>query len=335
MNSRQRVEALFKSTEPDCVPVIPPFQGFWALDAAGLKISEAFADQMKGAEAQIKMLEKAPFDAFEVVWDWLAAVEACGCKVQIPDDGNPITMERIVKSIDDVERLRMPDIKSHKRSIDDFKIAAYLNAKYKEAHCTYATLALPFTLAGELMGVDSLMLNMMRKPDAIHKLLDYSAKVMLEYAKMAKESGVDAICWCDPTASADLISPSQFKNFAVPYIKSVVQKTREMGLKAFVHICGNTTDRLDTILDIRPDLMSVDTKVSLSKAMEVLKGKVAVLGNVSTSNMLFKSPKEIMEEAKACIAKAGKVGFALGAGCDIPIGAPVGNVRALWDAARS
>lgn len=176
------------------------------------------------------------------------------------------------------------------------------------------------------------MINIMRKLDVVHQLLDYSTKVMLEYAKMAKESGGRRHMLVRP----DSIGRSDFafalQSFAVPYIKSVVHNTMEMGLKAFMHICGNTTDRLDTMLDIKPELMSVDTKVNLSKAMEVLKGKVAVLGNVSTSNMLFKSPEEIREEGKACIAKAGKVGFALGAGCDIPIGAPVGT---LWDAARS
>ncbi len=334
MDSRERVEAALAFREVDIVPTIPPFQGFWALMAAGFKVSETFREPMKGAEAQIAMLDKVPFDSFEVLWDWLSPVEACGCKVTIPDDGNPVTVERVVKSIEDVEKLQLPDVKSHPRSVSDFKVAEYLVGKYAKGNYTYATLALPFTLAGELRGVEAMMLDILKNPQLVHKLIDYSSKVLLEYAKAAKESGVDAIFWCDPTASADLISPRHFKNFAVPYIKGLVEKTKGMGLGAFVHICGNTTDRLDTILEIAPHLMSVDTKVDLARAKAVLGNRVAVLGNVDTTGLLLRKHDDIFAEAKACLAKAGKVGFALGAGCDIPIGSPLENVRALWEATR-
>lgn len=334
MNSRQRVEAALRFEEPDYIPVIPPFQGFWALMAAGYKVSETFANPLKGEDAQIRMLEKAPWDAFEVLWDWLAPVEACGCKVQYPDDGNPITVERIVKTIDDVDRLKMPKIMDHMRSVSDFGVAKRLVSRYGKDYYTYATLALPFTMAGELRGVEAMMLDILKKPLLVHKLLHYSSTVLLEYAKLAKEAGVDAICWCDPTGSADLISPRHFKNFAVPYTKAIVQKTKDMGLKAFVHICGNTSDRLDGIQEIAPDLMSLDTKVDLGNAMRVLTGKVPIMGNVNTTNILLKTPDVIVAEGKECIAKAGRRGFALGAGCDLPIGSPVENVKAIWDTQR-
>uniref|UniRef100_A0A7C3EZB9 Uroporphyrinogen decarboxylase (URO-D) domain-containing protein n=1 Tax=Candidatus Methanomethylicus mesodigestus TaxID=1867258 RepID=A0A7C3EZB9_9CREN len=333
MDSRERVKEALNFNEVDFVPVIPPFQGFWALMAAGYKISETFREPMKGAHAQMAMLEKAPFDGFEVIWDWLSPVEACGCKVNVPDDGNPITMERVVKTIDDAEKLQIPDIGKHARSVSDFEVARTLVDKYGKSHYTYATLALPFTLAGELRGVEALMLDILKKPQLVHRLLDFSSKVLLEYAKAVKETGVDAIFWCDPTASADLISARHFKAFAVPYIKGLVAKTKEMGLGAFLHICGNTTDRLDSILEISPDLMSVDTKVDLANA-KILDKRVALMGNVNTSNLLLKKPTEIIAEAKECISKAGRIGYALGAGCDIPIGSPLENVRALWDAPR-
>jgi uroporphyrinogen decarboxylase len=334
MESRDRVKAALAFGEVDVVPCIPPFQGFWALMAAGFKVSETFREPMKGAEAQVAMLGKVPFDSFEVVWDWLSPVEACGCRVKIPDDGNPVTVERVVKSIEDVEKLQVPDLRVHARSVSDLKVAEFLVEKYGKKNYTYATLALPFTLAGELRGVEALMLDIIRNPQLVHRLIDFSSRVLLEYAKAVKETGVDAIFWCDPTASADLISPKHFKNFAVPYIKGLIEKTKEMGLGAFIHICGNTTDRLDTILEIAPHLMSVDTKVDLANAKRVLGNKVAVMGNVDTTNILLKKPEDILAEGKACLAKAGKVGYAMGAGCDIPIGSPLENVRALWEAAK-
>lgn len=334
MNPRERVEAALAFREVDIVPTMPPFQGFWALMAAGFKVSETFREPMKGAEAQVKMLERVPFDSFEVMWDWLTPVEACGCTVTIPDDGNPVTTERVVKTIADAEKLQVPDIGRHARSVSDFKVAEYLVQKYRGERYTYATLALPFTLAGELRGVEAMMLDIVRKPELVHRLIAFSSSVLLEYAKEIKKTGVDAIFWCDPTASADLISPRHFKNFAVPYIKELVTKTKEMGLGALVHICGNTTDRLDTILEISPHLMSVDTKVDLANAKRILGDRVAVLGNVDTSGILLRTPSSVLDEARQCLAKAGRTGYIMGAGCDLPIGSPIENVRMLLEAVK-
>ncbi len=334
MNSRERIEAALAFKEVDRIPTMPPFQGFWALMAAGFKVSETYREPMKGAEAQEKMLDKVPFDSFEVMWDWMTPVEACGCKVTIPDDGNPVTTERVVKSITDAEKLQMPEIGKHPRSVNDFMVAEHLVKKYKEKNYTYATLTLPFTMAGELRGVEAMMLDIVRNPQLVHRLITYSSNVLLEYAKEIKKTGVDAICWCDPTGSADLISPKHFRNFAVPYIKELVAKTKEMGLGAFIHICGNTTDRLDSILEIAPHLMSVDTKVDLANAMRVLGGKVAVIGNVDTSGILLRTQASVLEEAKQCISKAGRTGYIMGAGCDLPIGSPLENVRMLLEAVK-
>ena len=334
MIPRERVEAVLNFKEVDILPVIPPFQGFWALDAAGLSIPSSYTNPMKGAEAQIKMLEVAPFDALEVFWDWLTPAEACGCKAVFPEKSNPSTSEHIVKSMDDVSKLKVPDITKHVRSMNDFEVATYLHKKLGKERYTYLTLPLPFTLSGELRGVEKMMLDMLKKPNEMGLLLDFSVKVMIEYAKLGAETGVDGICWCDPTASAGLISPNHFKKFPLPRIKEVLQKTRSLGMDALLHICGNTSDRLDLILDASPDLMSLDNSVDLARAIQILKDHVPIMGNVSTTDIFTKKPEDIEAASLECIRKAGKHGFALGAACDIPIGSPVANVVALCAAPK-
>lgn len=329
MRPRERVEAVLNFSEPDRIPVIPPFQGFWALVASGLKVTEAFATPLKGAEAQFWMLERTPFDALEVLWDWMTPAEVCGCKVVIPEASNPATMEPAVRSLDEVGKLEVPDVSKHPRSVDDFKIARFLNGKLSKDRFTYITLTFPFTLAGELRGVEKMMLDILKKPAELHQLIEYSQMVLEEYLKFANDTGVDGIFWCDPVASAGLISPKQFRSFTMPYEKSLLQKTREADLKALLHICGNTSDRLDAILEISPDLMSLDCAVDLTKAMKALYGRVPIMGNVSTTDLFLKKPDDIRAASKSCIKSAGMRGFALGAACDIPIGSPIENVKAL------
>jgi MtaA/CmuA family methyltransferase len=332
MRPRERVEAVLNFSEPDRIPVIPPFQGFWALVASGLKVTEAFATPMKGAEAQLWMLEKTPFDALEVIWDWLTPVEACGCKVVIPEASNPATMEPVVRSLDEVGKLEVPDISKHARSVNDFKIATFLNGKLSKDRFTYITLTCPFTLAAELRGVENMMLDILKKPDMLKPLIEYSSQVLQEYLRWASDTGVDGMFWCDPSASAGLISPKQFRTFAMPYGKTILQKTKETDMKALLHICGNTSDRLDALLEMSPDLMSLDYHVKLADAAKVLGGHVPFMGNVDTTDLFMKKPEDVRAAAKACLRSVTGRGFALGAACDVPIGSPIENVVALCNA---
>ncbi|RLI15303.1 MAG: hypothetical protein DRO43_01605 [Candidatus Hecatellales archaeon] len=338
MLPREHLEAILKSGKTDVVPVMPPFQGFWALDVAGLTTPQSFKDVSKTASAQLKVLEQCTFDGIEVLWDWLVPVEALGCKVDFPEKGNPITSENIVKSLEDVDKLEVPDIRKHARTVFDYEVAEALRDKIGRQHFTYITMPSPFTLAGELRGVESLLVDMMLNPADVHRLLKFTTEVLLEYLDLTVEKGFEAVFWCDPTASGDLISPDQFKEFSLPYLKVLSQKTKEKNLWVLVHICGDLlkgADRLKMIQDeVKPHLMSVDTAVDLLQAKQSMDATI-ILGNVSTTALLQDTPEKVYELSIDCVKKAGEDRFVLGAGCDIPVGSPPENVSAMIKAARA
>jgi len=98
-----------------------------------------------------------------------------------------------------------------------------------------------------------------------------------------------------------------------------------------IHICGNTTRILQDIVDIGPNCFSLEKKVDLRQAKEVLGGKVCVAGNVSpTGAFLNGRPDEVIAEARDCVrAWGGGGGFILMLGCDFPKTVPLENVLAL------
>jgi uroporphyrinogen decarboxylase len=98
-----------------------------------------------------------------------------------------------------------------------------------------------------------------------------------------------------------------------------------------IHICGDTTRILKDIAEIGPNCFSIDQKVDLKKAKEILGGKVCVAGNVSPSGaFLSGTPEEVINEANSCIQTWGKGGgFLLTLGCDFPKHVPIDNVKAL------
>ncbi len=193
----------------------------------------------------------------------------------------------------------------------------------------------PFTLAGQFYGVEKLMRGMVKDKQAIHALMAVMTEICLAYLAPAIDKGAGIISVAEPTASGDLVSLRHFEEFAAPYIGQVAQQLRQRGVFSTLHICGNIKDRLSLVPAMHIDLLSLDYKVGLDLAQQVLHGKVAVAGNVNPVLLKEATPEEITQAARQCIRQAGQAAnYILMPGCDIPPSVPLGNVQAFLRAGR-
>ena len=103
-----------------------------------------------------------------------------------------------------------------------------------------------------------------------------------------------------------------------------------------MHICGDTTNRLDRIPEAGAQIMSVDSKVDLGAARRTLVGKIAVAGNMNpVSVMQSQTPDGVAAACRECIQKADSApGYILMPGCDIPPSVPLENIKAMVAAAH-
>ncbi|HEX9062654.1 MAG TPA: uroporphyrinogen decarboxylase family protein, partial [Clostridia bacterium] len=185
----------------------------------------------------------------------------------------------------------------------------------------------PFTLAGHVYGVERLMRNIYKDKKAVHAVLEFTTELCARYLERFVEAGAGIISIADPTSSGDLISREQFREFSLPYLKKAVQRINEKGSIVSIHICGNITNRLDLIPETGAKNISVDYKVDISKARELLAGKIAFSGNMNpVAVMQNETPDGVEISCRECIKKAGDRGYILMPGCDIPPGVPVENI---------
>jgi MtaA/CmuA family methyltransferase len=229
-----------------------------------------------------------------------------------------------------LDSLEVPDPEKDYRVQSAMHTTNIIRNKLGSDKFLYMTLVSPFTLVGELRGVENLMLDMYDEPDFVHDLLSFAEDVVKVYSEYLTTWGVDGVILCDPTASADLISKEDFETFSKHYLKAPIKVIRDAGTYVLLHICGNTSDRLDTIGDLDIDVFSLDFLVDLAYARETLGTSPTLLGNVNPAETLFNGTADkVATEARACIEKTEGRSHILGAGCDIAPGSPMANVEAL------
>ena len=331
MNGRERFAKALSLTElPDRVPVAPPFQGYWALDAFGVTIPESIAHPEKAVEAILKAQEACPFDALEVVWDWFAFLDVLGVKSGIADAGSPIVIENPMKSIDEVADLAPVDTSDDERVKATIVAAEALLKELQDEYFCYATIPLPFTLAGHMRDAARLMSDMIKHAEQAHQLLDYSTEVILNHLKLYAELNVDGFFICDPSASGNLLSPRHFEAFVAPYTKRVIDAVHELGMSTIMHICGDTTKVLPTIGELAPSALSFDHAVDPAVAKQTIGDSVCLLGNLDPSDTLLADTETVTAAALACLDKCSEGGgYVLGAGCDLAVETPIENIQTM------
>ena len=188
----------------------------------------------------------------------------------------------------------------------------------------------PFTLGARLVGEETMMKATFKKPAFVEKVVDFATDILIHlYEPIVADKTLEVISLADPTASGDLISKKQFEKFAVPYLKKFTDWAKSKGVHTLVHICGNTTDRLDLFPLTGASCISLDHKTDIAKAKEALHGKMCFGGNVDPVKIMLNGTVQDVENAcKDIIKTAGTDGgFVLMPGCDIPPTVPYENIQ--------
>jgi uroporphyrinogen decarboxylase len=130
-----------------------------------------------------------------------------------------------------------------------------------------------------------------------------------------------------------MISAEHFQRFSLPYLQKIV---RSLKVPVILHICGDTTLTLEKMAESGAKALSVG-KVDLAAAKKRVGGKVCLMGNVPTIEILLRgTAKQVRGASKECIRNAGEGGgFILSSECDIPADTPSDNITAMVKAART
>lgn len=334
MTPRERMDAFSKGEEIDRVICIPDM-GVTMVPFIGAKASDYYHSAELMAELEIALFERLHHDSVGISTSLRGVAEAMGAKVGYPDYNISYLLEPAVKSVDEIEYLKVPDpLKDGILPILIEAIRLTRDALIDKVDVS-ASMSGPFSLAASVVGTENLMKWMIKYPKKIHTLMEIVAEANNRYIEEVAKLGV-SIGFADPVSSTSLISPKQFREFSLPALQKNVDKIKETtGSAPSIHICGKSKEIWEDVVNTGISNFSIDNVEDLEEAKEIMGDRVVITGNVPPVDVMHLGTKEdISKSVKECIKKGhdSKNGYILSTGCQIPMHTPMENIEMFMEA---
>lgn len=338
MKPREVILKAFEGGKSDRVPVTLFGAGMWSIHRFGSTFKDLSNNPDKMTEMLVSMSDTLLCDIVYAGSGYNNFhASALGGSIKFREIGAPDLEAHLVSSEDDLSNLNISGLQTDEVITTVKKALTATKAKIGNEYLITMTAWGPYTLGARLVGEEAMMKATFKKPAFVEKVVDFATDLLIRlYEPLVKDGALDIISLADPTASGDLISKKQFEKFAMPYLKKFNDWARSNNVHTLVHICGNTTDRLDLFPLTGASCISLDHKTDIARAKEILHGKMCFAGNVDPVKIMLQgSVQDVEDSCSKVIETAGTDGgFVLMPGCDIPPTVPYENIRKFIQVAR-
>ncbi len=331
MNPRERVLSALRGDRPDYVPAssVTQIGIVEAMERVNAFWPEAHSDPEQMVRLGVSLYKLVGLETARIPFCLTVQAEAMGCKIDMgkkdkqPSVVSPVSLpfEEIHVPEDFINKGRIPVVLKATKIIDE---------QYPDLP-NIVGMEGPLTLLGHIIGVEQLMKMMILNRETLVKLLDVCTEANIEYAKALLDAGADVITVADPTASPELTPPQVFSSMVYPKLKKVAHTIANKGGTSVLHICGRTQKILNDMAETGFDGLSIEEKVDMAEAKEIVGKRARLVGNVSAATTLLSgSPQQVIEEAKKALQAGVDV---LAPGCGLAPHTPLENVKALVEVA--
>ena len=337
LTSLERCLRALNLQKPDRVPVIPQAH-VWTLYHYGSSSADCMNNGSLYAEFQLKAQKEFGWDGVIVATDSVALADSLGTPVEMTELGPVPGTRGVLENLRQVEALKLPDPRETR--LNEWIVATRTLVKAIGDRVLILARADqgPFSLSCQVRGMEAFMteLGIGEHPEELHRLLKISTEYVWKFAELLLEAGAHVVSIGDALASGSVVSPKTFDEYAFPYQQELARRVRSKGGMLSIHVCGQTASVMSRLAQTGAHLLEFDAPTDFNTARDAARGKVCLLGNVDTSDVLtFGTPQQVREECRKRIeAVKPESGFILSSGCALSPNTPAENIMAMIEAAR-
>jgi len=326
MTSKERMYAVLEGEPVDRVPVTPIFMA-WAAHYIDRCYRDYYLDGDVLVESQLAMARDFNVDQVSAISDPWREASGYGMEFDYPEDGVGKPKEILLKSPEDIAKLKIIDIDQAERMKQRVESVREMVVAVGTTHSVLGWVEGPMAEYVDLRGMESAMTDLMDRPEAFQQAVEIIVENAINFARSQVEAGADMIGVGD--AAASLVGPQLYAKLVLPWQQKLFAAIHEAGAKVKLHICGNINKIIADTAQSGADIIDADWMVPLDEARKAVGQEIVLCGNFDPTAVLLQgTPEQITTAAQECIEKGGEK-FILMPGCEVPPGTPPENLRAF------
>jgi uroporphyrinogen decarboxylase len=279
---------------------------------------ESCFDPALVCEITMQPVRRHDVDAAILFSDIVVPLKAAGIDLDIVAGTGPVIAAPVREPADvsALPRLEPESVGAIARAIE------LLLAELPERVALIGFAGAPFTLASYLIeggpsrNYERTKAMMHGSPDVWHALMGRLADITIAFLRVQLAAGVDAVQLFDSWAG--MLSLADYQTYVAPHSARVFAEVAEFGVPR-IHFGVGTGELLGAMADAGAEVIGVDWRVPLDKAVRRVGPGKAVQGNLDPT-LLFAGPEVVDREVRRVVAdgeravRAGAVGHIVNLG---------------------
>ena len=321
---------------PERLPVLACSEEFDVKWHGRYSYEEVCRDGRKIAEVWIAAVEHFDYD-----WAWLQ-VDDCfefePLGVGTRGAGNILraTKDYLPATHQTLDGLRIPDPHTDGRMPEKLEAIRLIRDHFGDRVLIEGSCAAPYSSVGLLFGLQETMILTATGSDLLERACDFFVELQSVYIRAQIEAGAHAIWLGDCNAFSGMLSVEQYRRFAFPSCKRLVDRAHDDG--AIVHLM-NSEVSIPYLLaesELGADIINCGPGADVAAASKALSGRTCLSGNLDPMEVLMRgTPQQVARETERIVRTCHPAGgYLFCTGEMTPRDTPVENVQAMIEAAR-
>jgi uroporphyrinogen decarboxylase len=263
-------------------------------------------------EVTLQPVDLIGVDAAILFSDILVPFPGMGLDLEFAKGEGPV-IHNPVRSAADVDRLGVADpIEDTGYVMEAIKI---LRRELENKVPLIGFSGAPFTLASYMIegGGTREYINAKRlmwsEPAAWDKLMNITADTVIAYLSAQIDAGAQAVQVFDSWVG--FVAPRDYELYVLPHTKRVIEEVTAHGQKVtddgvpVIHFANGATSMLDLVVQAGGDVVGLDWRIDIAKAMDIVGGGFGIQGNIDPMT-LFAPEDELESVVVDILEKVGK-----------------------------
>ncbi|MDR3601072.1 MAG: uroporphyrinogen decarboxylase family protein [Desulfosporosinus sp.] len=326
MDEKERLLTVLQGERVDRPPVICPGG---MMSACVTEIS----DQVGGCHhtetgamvsAARKINQLTGFENYGVPYCLTAEVEALGASVNI---GNNFIEPRVTRYNDESLEAIMENYSSVEVTTGRMRVVLEAIRKLRNNRIpVIGNISGHISTASSVVDPLEIFKMLRRDPERAARFLAFINDYLVQYALEMVRAGADVISISDPTATGEILGPRNFQKFAIPYYHKIIAALHKEGIPVILHICGNATNLVESLNEVKANAVSFDSIVNMKNARAGL--KTGLMGNVSTQLLHTGERAKIVSITRNALHSEVDI---VAPACGLSMATSISNLRAMTD----